>query len=345
MTLLAPLGIAQASLETELASALGAIPGPDLVLQRFGRLVGIAQKAPAPSLGGLATLLGRRDRQGLIEGLGSLQKRLEACCQLGPFLPFVPAARIEARDFAPCLEAAERPLSLALSRHGTRHQWELVLSWTPEGVLARDRAQVAAEAQALGGGRTGMAQAVADALRADRLVRTAELRSVLAPLVLDVTETPAASDLELRLQILVARNGEASIEHALSRLGPRATLGAAADLRGPLPPLAFAAIEVQELDRASIDAAWRRIGLGPEADAATLTRAWRQLAFTHHPDQTMAAQAADRSDAFDQARAAHVLLQGLIGHGALTHGEALDRAGPHLIAPRRPAEDDLEVAA
>ncbi|TDG22995.1 hypothetical protein E2C05_26545, partial [Paracraurococcus ruber] len=150
------IGLAPAEGATALAEAMMREPGPPVLFHRAGSVALLAE--PAERGGRLALL--RRGKAGLLAGLHRLQRRLEIGCQMGPFLPFDPAAAAcPEADLPRLLEGAAEPLAAALQARGRRHQWDVILRWQPEPVLARRLPRSAAPRA-----RAALAEAVAAAL-------------------------------------------------------------------------------------------------------------------------------------------------------------------------------------
>lgn len=271
-------------------------------------IAGLGVAAQVEKEGGLFRTM---DRTALLRRLHAVQRRLELACQAGPFLPADPAAPPIKRGELPRLVgAAARRLLPALARDGAKQQWEITMRWPPEVVLAPHRAALATAAVT---GTAAVVDLVGRLLRQDRDDRLAALRGVLSPRVVALTEGQA-TDTEISLTLLVQAGGEAAIEAALDRLPPAVTAHAAADLRGPLPPVSFAACALVEVPVGEITAAWHRLELNGTIDAAGLRRIWRSRASAVHPDHT--GNAAD-AVVLDAARTAYRLLAPLI-----------DEAGP-----------------
>lgn len=318
------LGVAEASAEARLRAELSGVAGPALVLRAAGPLLGVAQRA-----GGARLDLFRGERAKALRRLHGAQRRLEIACQTGPFLPCDPSAARCAgeREFAALLDGARDALGAALAEHGARHQWEVALRWRAEDALAARRGEI--EALAPTREPALLAEAVAAALRNARAERAAALRAALAPNVLALSpDDLSAGEAETGLVALVPANGEAAIEAALGALPEALTRGASCDLRGPLPPLSFAAFRVAETNRAALERAWETLGLPDEADGETLARHWRGAAARWHPDRGGGGDEA----ALRAAGEAHRLLRAVVGAGGRASRRALP-AGRRLVAP------------
>lgn len=320
------IGAAPEAGAARLLAAMNAVEGPPVTLHAGG---GVALLATAPEQAGRLALL-LRDRGSLLKGLHRLQRRLEIGCLAGPFLAFDPAAATcPEEDLPRLLAAAAAPLAAALARDGARHQWDVVLRWTPESALAPRRAELAQHRN-----RAGMAAAVAAALAALRDARRDALLAALRPVALAVAEAaPVAGDTETGATVLLPAGGEAALETALGAMPAALTEGVSADLKGPLPPLAFAPLRVTELEAASVEQACDALGLPPRFERAELTQRWRDLARRLHPD--LAGAAADPGQ-LEEAGRAYRLLRGLAGtepEGPLERARLRARAGRHLAVP------------
>jgi len=317
------IGIAPTSGAVALAAALRAVPGPAVSVHLAGD---VALFAAAPERGRRRALL-RRDRSSLLDGLHRQQRRLEIACLAGPFLAFDPgAAACPAAEIPRLLAASQATLAIALERDGRRHQWDLIVRWTPESVVASHRARLSAIPD-----RTTLGAAIATALRDEVAFRNAALRVALQPAVIDMAEqSPVAGEAETGVTVLIAAGGEAAIEAALSTLPPAASADASADLRGPLPPISFAPLRVTELGLATLTAAWRVLELPERLDRTELTRRWREMALRLHPDQ--GGEQADPAR-LDAAGRAYRLLRGLAADGPIELATLRSRVGRQLSVP------------
>jgi hypothetical protein len=214
-----------------------------------------------------------------------VQRRLEVACQLGPFLPADPSqARCKSTALPALLNGAADTIADALAGPGRCHQWDVVLRWPAESVVASRRTDIARAAQEGGGGRVALAEAVAAALAAERAQREAALRAAVAPVCLALLPAGAGT-CETGLTCLMPPGGEAALEAALGALPAAITAEADADMRGPLPPLSFAAVRIDSAAAADIAQAWRTLALPHQVDAAALKQHWRSCAARLHPDR------------------------------------------------------------
>jgi hypothetical protein len=235
-----------------------------------------------------------------------VQMRLEAACRVAPFLPADPAqCRCPAADAAALLADAMPEVSAALAGPGRCHQWDVVLRWHPEAVLARRRAEIA------GAGREELAASVAAALARERAMREAGLRAALGRVSLAVASAAGAVETEAGLTVLLPAHGEAALEQALSALPPEISDGASADLRGPLPAVSFSAVRVVSAAPGEVAQAWQALALPDWIDADGLRRHWRECAARVHPDHGIA-----EDGPMVAAGAAFRLLRSLLPAGA-----------------------------
>jgi|GEM_PF-1919705 len=294
------LGFAAAPSAAALASALSAVPGPPVSLSCAG---GVAAFVQAHHAGGKAWI--GQSRACMLRSLATVQRRLEVACLQGPFLPADPAAGLcRADEVATLLAEAAGPIGAALEGPGACHQWDVVLRWHAEPVVAARRAEIA-EAAA-GGGQAELAEAVAAALRRERDRREAALMRALAPVAL-ASQSARSGTTETAVAALVPAGGEAVLETALCGLAADISEGATADLRGPLPPISFAAVRVVRTAPRQVAAAWKSLSLPDWVDAAALRRHWHACAARLHPDH-----GADDCGPITEAGAAFRLLRGLL---------------------------------
>jgi hypothetical protein len=295
------LGFAAEEQGAALLAAMRAIPGPAVSLVRAGGLACLAQTETARfsfGLGGPASALQR---------LRTVQLRLEAACMLGPFLPADPAhARCARGAAAGLLAAAAASIAEALAGPGTRHQWDIVLRWQGDAVVAARRPEIAAAVAEAGGGRAALAAAVEAALARERSRREAALRAAASRVALAMAPA-GAGPTETGLTVLLSARGEAALEAALNALPADVSAGAAIDLRGPLPPVSFAAVRIDRAAPGEVAQAWRTLALPEHVDAAALRRHWRDCAARLHPDRSGGEQ-----DMMASAGAAFRLLRDLL---------------------------------
>jgi hypothetical protein len=278
------------------------------------------------------------DRAGMLAGLRAVQTRLERACLTASFLPMDPAAAVVPEAAVPGLLAASAPrLQNAIADAGKLHQWDVVLRWSAEAVVAANRAEIAAEAARPGEAsevcRAAMAQAVATALGRERTSREAALRAALAPAVMRMAEL-GNGPAQTGLTVLVPSSGEAAIETALQSLPDFASTLAEIDLRGPLPPVSFAAVRVTQAEPGDIARAWRLLRLPGNVDAAGLRAAWIAAANCVHPDH---AGPEATGDAMAEVNGAYRLLCAALSGHADTASWSLRqlqrRAALHLATP------------
>lgn len=309
-----------------LRAALAASPGPALHLLAAA---GLAVAAQTEQDGGL---LRSFDKATLLRRLHAVQRRLELACQAGPFLPADPAAPgVPLGELSGLITAAAPRLLPALARDGAKQQWDITLRWPAEAVLAPHRAALVGTAPA---GPPAVAALVAGLLRQERDTRLDALRRVLTPCVLALAEGHAG-DADITVTALVPSGGEAAIEAALGRLPDTASAHAEADLRGPMPPVTFAACTLTDISAGQIAAAWHTLELNGATDAAALRQSWHRRAAALHPDHTGHAADAARLEA---ARKAYRLLVPLLAEEAEPRGlpDLLPLAGRRLVPTAAP---------
>jgi hypothetical protein len=323
------LGFAHAASAAALTSALAAVPGRPVRVFCAGGLAALAQ---TDRNGGHARR--RQSRATMLHALASVQRRLEVACLQGPFLPADPAdGTCPADDIVPLLAASADAVGAALAAIGTCHQWDVILRWQAEPVVAARRAEIAKVAVA---GQAGLADAVAAALGREREKREAALMQALAPVALSVLPARSGTT-ETAITALVPAGGEAVLETALCGLAPDISDGAAADLRGPLPPISFAAVRVARAAPGEVAAAWNRLALPEWVDAAALRQHWHACAARLHPDH-----GARDDGPITEAGAAFRLLRGLLPAEApekpITLAALQRRAAMRLQVPAPPLE-------
>lgn len=318
------LGIGTPEGAAAIRLALGRVGSHGLVQHEAAGFVAFAQQEPAGPRRGL----GEAAR---LQGLLVVQKRLEAACRVAPFLPANPAAALcPAAELPELLEAAADGLGAALERDGATHQWQVTLRWPVEHWLVSHRPRLMA-AQASGELRdsTALAAAIAQAMVDEAAQRAARLEAALAPAVLRLARLPAGAETELSFVLLVPRAREEIIEQALQALPADLSAGGSAELRGPMPPVNFAAWQVAEAEEPALRAAWALLGLPERVDAEVLRLRWRDRAANLHPDRTLAP---GDGGAMAEMRGAYRLLAPLLDAGKDTDLTALlPRARRRLV--------------
>ncbi len=325
------LGFAPLAGLDALRAGLNAVATPQVHACHGSGLVALLQQEPdVPLFGG--------GRKATAAGLLMVQRRLEIACQIGPFLPMNPAAACcPAEAVSRLLEPAWNALGMALTAQGGRHQWDVVLRWAAEPVMAR---HCAAFAAATGQGKAALAKAVDAVLLAERSRREAALLTALGPAVLAFASGGAAcTATEVLVTVLVNAGAEAPVEAALDALPAEHAKDASIDMYGPLPPLGFSAVRFVIVETRDITRAWQVLGLSDRVDLASLHRQWRLGAASAHPDRQIAKGAVTLA----QLTNAYHLLRSLLADAASKFqplDSLLRHAGPRLIV-----SDDPVVAA
>jgi hypothetical protein len=325
------LGFAAADAADQLLAALAAVPGPEISAERAGGICALFQA----DRGGARK---RHLREAAIRDLFGVQRRLEVACLQGAFLPADPSRNLCERAKLPGLLAdAAAPIGDALAVLGLHHQWDVVLRWLAEPVLEARRSEI--QVAAAGTGKAGLAEAVGAALGRERALREGALQAALAR-VARAVKPAGAGITETGFTVLLPASEEAALENALNGLEPDIAAGASADLRGPLPPISFAAVRVESAAPRDVAQAWRRLGLPDHVDTASLRRHWHACAARLHPDHGAAEAAPIR-----EANAAFRLLRGLLpadGAGEPWSLPALQRRGRLRLQVPSPSLEMLQ---
>ncbi|WP_419897212.1 GvpL/GvpF family gas vesicle protein [Roseomonas sp. USHLN139] len=317
------LGVAPQPLAAAMQQAMARIAGPPLSSTPLGEIVAFLQPEPPDRLLG-----GQKARLRLLAGW---QQRLEAACQIGPFLPADPAAALlPTTAWAPVLEASATALAAALARDGASQEWQLTLGWPPAQLLAPHRAALQPWQ---GAAPAALAAEIGRLVAAEMAARIAAVEAALAGVTRQWRRQPAATPHEASFLLLIERDGMAGLEAALQGLPPALAEAASADLRGPMPPVHFAAWRVAECRPDALRQAWSLLGLGEGADAASLRRSWRRRAAALHPD---ASRAAADGAAMASARDAYRLLAPLLREAGTDLPGLLRQAGPRLVPAETP---------
>lgn len=323
-----------------LLATMNAVSGPAVEAVLGSTLAALVQPEPEDGL---------FCRQPISQAAGQLmaQRRLEIACLAGPFLPHDPAtALVPTTALHDLLAPAWDSLDTALSTHGHHHQWDILLRWSPDDIIARQ-----APALSAARGRIEMAETIREAFQTERQSRQAQLLNTLAPAVLAFAAGgPTGSDTEVLVTTLVEASGEWRMEAALAALdGADPWI----DLRGPLPPVTFAPVRAICLSTAELNGAWQTLDLPRRINRTGLHHQWRNLAASvnpHRPTETLSGAAPGISGLTDAYR----LLRGLLpadGREA-SLGNLLGKAGWRLVVPDAPVRvappvrsSELELAS
>jgi hypothetical protein len=148
-----------------------------------------------------------------------------------------------------------------------------------------------------------------------------------------------AGDTETGLTVLVEADGEAALEAALEALPADIAADATINMRGPLPPLSFAAVRIDRAAPAEVADAWRQLALPEHVDAAVLQQHWRDTAFRLHPDRS-----AGDGGLMAQAGAAFRLLRDLLPAEGAGQAWSLPALQRHAACRMRLAAPALDAA-
>jgi hypothetical protein len=334
------LGFAPVADSAALFRALATLPGPDMTMLQGQDVAVFIQAEPSQKLL-------QRGRKALLTGLHTVQRRLEVACQAGAFLPMDPASACCPAALIPrVLDSAWAGLAIALAAHGAGQQWDVILRWPAEPVVAAHRVELAAAAEA--GGKPALAEAVAGVLARARAQLEAALLAALRPVAYALAP-PAGTETEVAITALMPSGGEVAIEAALGALTwPGATAEAlealTADMRGPLPPVSFAAVRLVTVEQSIVARAWRTLNLPEQTDSATLHAHWRHQAAAAHPDHAPAGKTEAANAEVSALTDAYKTLRDLLPASSvdsentpITRADVLQRAGYRLVLPHVPA--------
>ncbi|MGF1454732.1 MAG: GvpL/GvpF family gas vesicle protein [Alphaproteobacteria bacterium] len=246
--------------------------------------------------GGLAAVVGPTPRgrpwqtrqHRALHRLRVYQTVLETVMAVMPILP----ARFETRMASPerirtFLDSCGRDLRQPLDQYGSLIQFEVMVSWSVVDAIEQLRADGLIGLK-FGQGREHdleTARALKAAVEGHRCGLTERIRTMLAAVSLDVIETPRMEETVVaNFTCLLRRADELSLDAALKAFD-RET-GGRLKIRciGPLPACSFAAVEVEEADFRTVDAARRRLRLAETVTMEDLKRAYRRAVKHLHPD-------------------------------------------------------------
>jgi hypothetical protein len=312
------LGIVPTSSAPAQLEAVAAVDGPAVFLIVAGSIAAIVRQgeaAPA-ARNGILTSEGKRE-------LLTLHRRLEQACLLGPMLPADPAAAVSPEaSLAALLAGQEEELAATVQTQGCLQQWDVTIAWQPQSALARHKDALSAYAASRG----ALAAAIGETLARIREQRGTELRAAFAAVARDHL-TLAPGECAAGLTVLTEPHADAGITAALESLSHPDEL--TADIRGPMPPIAFAPIRLAAADAESIATAWAGLSLPYRTDSESLSRAWRRMVPGLHPDH-----GATETGPLQAANAAYRLLRNLLPRqGALTLRQAQDQGALRLKLP------------
>lgn len=309
MTLLVFTTMAEAD---AVGAALAGVPGPDVLRFAAGAVVCFAEAAGPP-----------RGRAAIARALARRQLRLERAGLAGAFLPADPGAATATAAELPVLLAAEAPaLAEAIARHGRARQWDLIVSWPVDVLLAPHR-----DALGAARGREALAEAVRGALAGAIEERRRAFLAALGP-VAAATAPLGATDTQCAMTLLLDPADLPALEQALAALPEAVTAGASADLRGPMPAVSFASVRL--LPAADMAAAWAVLDLPGRITAPELQAHWRRVARRAHPDHA-GGDGGAMAAATAAFRAVQAALRGFPAGAAATVGDLAARG--RLVLP------------
>jgi hypothetical protein len=190
--------------------------------------------------------------------------------------------------------------------------------------------------------------AVKASLDARRAALSSAICEALRPGAVDIAANPLTEERSvINLAMLLTRQGLDALDALLDRLDADHAGKLKFRCVGPLPPLAFATVEVTFPTAEIVEAAWRTLQLGDTASVADIKSAYFRLARERHPD---AMRDNAQSSEMDELTRAQKLLMAC----AKTSELALQLNGPGLVTvdivqPGQPIEsalpDQQEAAA
>jgi Gas vesicle synthesis protein GvpL/GvpF len=311
-----------------LLATLNAVPGPAVEAWHGSSLAALLQSEPDDTL-----FCAQQISQAA--GLPGVQRRLELACHTGPFLPQDPAAATVPSDAVPSLLSTAWPaLDSALFTHGTHQQWEILLRWSPEAILARQSPQGAfLPAQIIS--HAARTAALRTAIRTERTRQEARLLNALSRAVLAfAADGSDDGDTAIRVTALIKTGTEHRMETALESL-EEGDLGI--ELRGPMPPVTFSPVRIVTTEAIEITGAWHTLELGERTDRTHLQKQWRHLAASLRPDRQshrLSGAAPGIAGLTDAYRMLRSLLPASNASARLP--ETLGLAGRRLIVPEAP---------
>ncbi len=308
-----------------LLAVLNAIPGPAVEAWHGSRLAALLQLEPDG-----APLCRQRSSQETCQGISqgtrllTVQQRLQAACQAGPFLPQDPNAATLPSDTVPALlTPAWHPLDAALRTHGQHRQWDILLRWSPDSAASG------------AGSKAARLAAIRSARKAERTRREARLLNTLSRAVLAfAADGSDRSDIAIAVTALIEVGCEHRLEAALEALEePDLTI----ELQGPLPPLTFAPVRIATTEAVEIGGAWQTLDLGELSDRTHLHRQWQSLATSLRPGQG-SHRLSGAAPGIAGLTDAYRLLRGLLppDGSAATLTATLRHAGRRLVVPDAP---------
>jgi hypothetical protein len=305
-----------------LLATLNTVPGPAVEAWHGSSLAALLQSEPDDTLFCTQQISQATGPEGV-------QRRLELACHTAPFLPQDPASATVPSDAVPSLLSTAWPaLDSALFTHGTHQQWEILLRWSPEAILARQSSHTAHGANA----RT---TAIRTALRAERARQEARLLNALSRAVLAIAPDGSGDrDTAITVTALIEAGSEYSMESALESL-EEGDLGI--ELRGPLPPVTFSPVRIISTEMIEITGAWHTLELGERTDRTHLQKQWRQLAASLRPDR-QSHRLSGAAPGIAGLTDAYRLLRSLLpeSNASATLPPTLGLAGRRLIVPEAP---------
>jgi hypothetical protein len=300
-----------------LLAVLNAIPGPAVEAWHGAHLAALLQ--PEQDDASFC-----RHQISYATSLLTVQRRLQAACQAGPFLPQDPAAATVQSETVPALLApAWHALDAALRSRGQHHQWDIVLHWSCDAVTTVTGTKAARLAD------------IRSARQAEHTRHEARLLNTLSRAVLALAaDGSSRSDASVSVTALIEAGCEHRLDAALEALEePDLTV----ELHGPLPPLTFAPVRIAMTEAVEITGAWQTLELGELSSRTHLHRQWRGLAASLRPD-LQGNRLSGAAPGIAGLTDAYRLLRGVLPSdgSAVTLTATLRHAGRRLVVPDTP---------
>ncbi|WP_342070898.1 GvpL/GvpF family gas vesicle protein [Yoonia algicola] len=201
------------------------------------------------------------------------QAWLEQCMQCGTVLPFGMDSMIDQAD-VPALIAANRPLLDALaSRFAGKVQFQVTVSWDPQGVLSKFRNSPELS------GLFGEVSIAPDKLSLSVKALSERLQNqilhLLEKVASEVLQLPVTDDMLTNSVVLVETSRLAELDQTIEAIDAIWTEGLRIKQIGPAPAASFASLAPRKITARDIEIALETIGSRPHDTQQDIARARR----------------------------------------------------------------------
>jgi hypothetical protein len=218
--------------------------------------------------GGLLPLVRRADAW---RAAAERARVLETLMSGGTVLPVLPGQRLRKGEVARLVVANLPVLERLADRVAMRRQYQITVHWDVARAVARFAHLPNAE------GAEPLLATIATDLRG-------RIASFLLGTGAEVLPLPVAGDVVANAVVLVDAGSEAALDAALARIDALWSEGFRTRMIGPYPPVSFASLVFDRMDRPAIEAARKAFGLPSGFSESALRTARRELMMRSRTD-------------------------------------------------------------